>query len=87
MKIKVKFRGDTGEEVLVTFDRDAGTFAADDGRKGTYSRPEGSKTMDIKGDAPMSVTFADEVRFEAGYSTRYTTTAGHAGTATIMSVG
>ena len=87
MKIQVKFRNDSGEEVLATFDRDAGTVSTQDGRKGTYSRPDGSRTMEIKGDDNLTMTFADDVRFEPGFSTRYTTSDGRAGVATILAVG
>ncbi|MBL8551468.1 MAG: hypothetical protein JNJ73_15895 [Hyphomonadaceae bacterium] len=87
MKIQVRFKNDNGNEVVATFDRDAGTVSTQDGQKGTYSRPEGSRTMEIKGDVNLTMTFADDVRFEQGYSTRYTTNDGRAGVATILSVG
>jgi hypothetical protein len=86
MKIQAKFKRDDGAEVLATFDRDTGTVTAGDGRKGTYSRPEGSRTMEIKGDVNMTLTFAEDIRFEPGFSTRYTTSDGNAGVATILSV-
>jgi hypothetical protein len=86
MKIKVKFLNDSGAEVIATFDRDTGTVSAQDGRTGTYSRPEGSRAMEIKGAENITLTFADDIRFEPGFSTRYTGSDGRAGLATILSV-
>ena len=86
MKIQVKFLNDNGSEVVATFDRDAGTVSAQDGRIGTYSRPDGSKTMELKGAENITLTFADDIKFEPGFSTRYTGSDGRAGVATILSV-
>jgi hypothetical protein len=87
MKIKVKFAGDTGTEVVAVFDRDAGTVSTGDGRTGAYSRPEGSKLMEIKGAENITMTFADDIKFEPGFSTRYQASDGREGVATILSVG
>ena len=88
MKIQVEFKGDSGNTVMATFDRDVGTVSASDGRSGTYTRPEGSKVMEIKDNAgPVTtLTFADDIRFEKGFSTRYSGPQGD-GTATIVSIG
>jgi len=86
MKIKVKFAGDTGTEVMATFDRDAGTVTSVDGRTGTYSRPEGSKVMEMKGAENITMTFADDIKFEPGFTSRYETSDGRKGVATILSV-
>ena len=88
MKIQVEFKGDSGNTVMATFDRDAGTVSASDGRSGTYTRPEGSKVMEIKDNAGAvtTLTFADDIRFEKGFSTRYSGPQGD-GTATIVSIG
>ena len=88
MKIQVEFKPDSGNTVIATFDRDAGTVSSSDGRSGTYVRPEGSKVMDIKdsGGQAITITFANDIRFEKGFSTRYTGPQGD-GTATIMSIG
>jgi hypothetical protein len=71
MKIKVKFLNDNGTEVVATFDRDAGTVTAQDGRTGAYSRPDGSKVMELKGAENITLTFQDDVKFLPGFSTGY----------------
>jgi len=86
MKIKVKFANDTGNEVIATFDRDAGTVTAADGRTGSYHRPEGSKVMELKGAENITLKFAEDIKFEPGFSTRYEGSDGRKGLATILSV-
>jgi hypothetical protein len=88
MKIKVEFKGDSGNVLVATFDRDAGTVSASDGRTGTYTRPDGSKVLQItdSGGAKITLTFANDVKFEQGFSTRFSGPEGD-GVATIVSVG
>ena len=87
MKIQVEFKGDSGNTLTATFDRDAGTVSSSDGRTGTYTRPEGSKTLEIKDSAGplLTLSFADDIKFERGFSTRFSGPQGD-GTATILSV-
>jgi hypothetical protein len=87
MKIKVEFKGDSGNALIATFDRDAGTVSANDGRSGTYTRPEGSKTLEIKESSgqALTLTFAEDVKFEPGFSTRYSGPQGD-GVATILAI-
>ncbi len=85
MKITVEFASDAGQKIVAVFDGDAGTVSADNGQKGSYSRPEGSKTLEIKGDQDLTLTFADDIKFEPGFTTRYTGPTG-GGVAKIVSV-
>jgi hypothetical protein len=87
MKIKVEFKDDTGPTMVVTFDRDAGTAASGDGRSGTYTRRDGARGIDIKSNdgQALALTFSEDFKPEAGFSTRYTSDRG-AGVATILSI-
>ena len=87
MKIKVKFENDNGIVVHATFDRDAGTVQAEDGRTGTYSRPDGSRVMELKGAENVTLTFSEDVKMEPGFSTRYSGSDGRTGKVTIVAVG
>jgi len=76
-----------GQETMATFDRDTGTVSTADGRKGAYTRPEGSRTIEIKGDMPMTLTFDADIKFEQGHTMGYRSSDGRTGRATIASVG
>ena len=86
MKIQVEFKADSGNTLTATFDRDTGAVSASDGRTGTYTRPEGSKTLVINdsGGQVLTISFADDVKFERGFSTRFSGPQGD-GMATILS--
>ena len=87
MKIKVEFKGDAGNALVATFDSDTGAVSSNDGRSGTYTRPEGSKTLTIKESTGQDIvlTFADDVKFEPGFSTRFSGPQGD-GAATILAI-
>jgi hypothetical protein len=87
MKIKVEFKGDASPTMVVTFDRDAGTATTGDGRSGTYTRHDGARGIDITSNdgQTLALTFAEDFKPEAGFSTRYTSDRG-SGVATILSI-
>lgn len=84
MKYAVQFAGDSGVTMVLTFDADAMTVSASDGRSGSYIRDEPSRTIHLKGDQEVSITFAEAIERKPGFSTRYTTSDGRTGLATIM---
>jgi hypothetical protein len=87
MKIQVEFKGDSGNTMISTFDRDSGTVTSSDGRAGTYTRTDGARGIEIKnsGGQAVAITFAEDFRPEKGFSTRYASALGD-GTATILAV-
>lgn len=86
MKVTAKFENDNGAVVVATFDRDAGTVTSQDGRVGSYTRPEGSNVIELKGDESVTLTFADELKFEPGFSTRYEGSDGRKGKVSFESL-
>ncbi len=86
MKLTVKFTNTSGEEIIATFDREAGTVTAADGRKGTYTRPEGSRVLEIKGDTDVTITFTEDLKLEAGAVMAYSDSLGKAGKAEVLKV-
>ena len=86
MKITAKFSATDGTVTTATFDQESRTVVGQDGRRGTFTRAEGSNTIQIDGDASLTITAKDPLQFVSGFTTSYTASNGKAGTVTIVSV-
>ena len=87
MKITATFTSNDGTVTTATFDGESKTVVDQNGRKGTYSRAEGTNTLEIEGDMKLAITGKDPLQFVPGFTTTYTSSTGGAGTVTIVSVG
>ena len=86
MKITAKFASNDGNVLIATFDQETHTVVDQTGRKGTYTRAEGSNTLEIDGDEKLSITISNPLEIKAGFTSPYTASNGKAGTMSIESV-
>jgi len=88
MKVVAKFLSSDGSELTATFDQDGRTVTDQNGRRGTFSRADGSNSIEIDGgEGKLTITVKDAVQFTPGFTTSFTASNGKSGTVTIVSVG
>ena len=87
MKITAKFAANDGTVTTATFDQETGTVTDINGRRGTFSRAEGSSTIQIEGDDKLTITAKDPLQLVVGFTTAYTASNGKSGTVSIISIG
>ena len=80
----VEFSGDDGQTVVIVFNGD-GTSSMNGGPASPYTLDKETRTVcgETPTDGEICATF-DELGEDVGFSTGYTNTAGHSGTATII---
>jgi hypothetical protein len=87
MKLKVKFADDSGAAVTVVFDNANGTLEDDRGHKGEFSFDPATNTQVIKaGDFNDTVTYVTPPVPQVGSTTRYVTSTGQKGVATLLAM-
>lgn len=86
MKFTARFTNTDGQVIVATFDTTTGTVQDDSGRKGTFTAVPGSRTVEVKGEMPVTFQVEDKVEFVAGFNTRYTASTGKSGTVVIEKV-
>lgn len=86
MMVIAKFTNTDGQVIVATFDTSNGTVRDTTGRNGTFNAVPGSRTIEIKGDMPVTFQVQDPVQFASGFSTQYSTLAGTSGTVVIEKV-
>lgn len=87
MKTTIRFNSDSGAIFTAVFDRDTNTVVSDDGRTGSYSYTDGSSDLVLNTpEGPVTMTF-DDVTRAIGHTTRYKTSDGRSGTATLIAMG